>query len=255
MIRHPGTRVLNALVYHPEKHLAQTPDALGLDYRDLTMRTADGIDVHGWFVRAERPRGHILYAHGNAGTIGDRVSIIALLVEAGFDVLAFDYRGFGHSTGAPGEHGTYLDARAARAALLDQPEVDPARVLYLGKSLGGGVLLELASEYPPAGMILMSTFSGMRDAARSVYPFLPAPLIPNAYPSLRRIAALRVPVLMMHGERDELLPLRHAERLYAAAREPKELIVVPGAGHNDVIDTLGPRWAKLISDWSVFLDS
>src|SRR5690606_22092980 len=150
---------------------------------------------------------------------------------AGFDVLAFDYRGFGHSTGAPGEQGTYLDARAARTALLEQPGVDPERVLYLGKSLGGGVLLELATEYPPAGMILMSTFSGMRDAARSVYPFLPVPLIPDAYPSLRRIATLRMPILMMHGDRDELLPLRHAERLYAAAAEPKQLIVVPGAGH------------------------
>ncbi|MFF2088044.1 alpha/beta hydrolase [Nocardia sp. NPDC058176] len=251
MIGHPATRVLNALVYHPDKHVAQTPAAFGLDYRDLTMRTADGLDVHGWFVRAERPRAHILYAHGNAGTIGDRVSIIALLVAAGFDVLAFDYRGFGHSAGSPGEQGTYLDARAARTALLDQPEVDPDRVLYLGKSLGGGVLLELATEFPPAGMILMSTFSGMRDAARSVYPFLPAPLIPNAYPSLRRIADLRVPVLMMHGDRDELLPLRHAERLYAAANEPKELVVVPGAGHNDVIDTLGPRWPQLIGDWFV----
>ncbi|MGW6700842.1 alpha/beta hydrolase [Nocardia sp. NPDC055049] len=250
MIRHPATRVLNALVYHLDKHVAQTPAALGLDYRDLTMRTADGVDVHGWFVRAERPRGHILYAHGNAGTIGDRVSIIALLVDAGFDVLAFDYRGFGHSTGTPSEQGTYLDARAARQALLEQPEVDPDRVYYLGKSLGGGVLLELAGEYPPAGMILMSTFSGMRAAARSVYPFLPAPLIPNAYPSLRHIANLRVPVLMMHGDRDELLPLRHAERLYAAAREPKQLIVVPGAGHNDVIDTLGAQWPKIIADWA-----
>ncbi|MGY0497994.1 alpha/beta hydrolase [Nocardia sp. FBN12] len=250
MIRHPATRVLNALVYHPDKHLARTPAALGLDYRELTMRTADGVDVHGWFVRAERPRGHILYAHGNAGTIGDRVAIIALLVEAGFDVLAFDYRGFGHSAGTPSEQGTYLDARAARLALLEQPEVDPDRVYYLGKSLGGGVLLELAAQHPPQGMILMSTFSGMRAAARSVYPFLPAPLIPNAYPSLRHIKNLRVPVLMMHGDRDELLPLRHAERLYAAAHDPKQLIVVPGAGHNDVIDTLGAEWAKIIADWA-----
>lgn len=249
MIAHPATRVLEALVYHQDKEVAQTPAALGLEYRELTLRTADGVDVHGWFVPAEKPRAHILYAHGNGGTIGDRVAMIALLVAAGFDVLAFDYRGYGHSTGKPTERGTYLDAGAARTALLAQPGVDPARVIYLGESLGGGVLLGLATEHPPAGMVLLSTFSGMRDAARSVYPFLPAPLIPNAYPSAARLGSLDVPVLIMHGDRDELLPLPHAERLYAAAREPKQLVVVPGAGHNDVVAALGPRWTGIIADW------
>ncbi|MGK8524726.1 alpha/beta hydrolase [Nocardia asteroides] len=249
-MRHPARPILNALTYLPERMVLQTPALLGMDYTELSMPTTDGETVHGWWMPARHSVGHILFAHGNAGNIGDRVPIFALLTEAGFNVLAFDYRGYGRSTGRPTEQGTYLDARAARRALLAQPGVDPNRVLYLGKSLGGGIVLELAQDHPPAGVMLMSTFTGLRDAARSVYPFLPAPLVPNAYPNERRIRALRAPVLIMHGDRDELLPLRHAQRLYAAAPEPKRLVVFPGAGHNDLIVVGGSKWYDLVRDWA-----
>ena len=245
-MRHPAAPILNALTFMPERQVSRTPAVLGLSYTDLTLRTDDGESLHGWWMPAARSRGHILFAHGNGGTIGDRVPIFAMLNEIGFDVLAFDYRGYGRSTGRPTEHGTYLDVRAARRSLLGQQGVDPERVLYLGKSLGGGVMLELCTEHPPAGLILMSTFTGIRDAARSIYPYLPSPFVPDAYPSLRRIRTLRAPVLIMHGDRDELLPLRHAERLYAAAPEPKRLEVFPGAGHNDLIATDGGRWMGLV---------
>ncbi|MEV6280856.1 alpha/beta hydrolase [Nocardia sp. NPDC051832] len=249
-MRHPASPILNALTYMRDRRILQTPDVLGLAYRDLSIETADGETVNAWWLPARRSIGHVLFAHGNAGNIGDRIPIYALLTDAGFDVLAFDYRGYGRSTGRPSERGTYLDARAARQALLEQPGVDPERVVYLGKSLGGGVMLELASEFPPAGLVLVSTFTGIRDAARSVYPFLPAPFVPNAYPSLRRIRKLNVPVLITHGDRDDLLPLRHAERLYEAAREPKRLEVFAGAGHNDLIFSAGSRWIDLIGAWA-----
>lgn len=249
-MRHPARPILNALTYLPERRVLQTPALLGMEYIDLSLPTSDGETVHAWWMPARDSVGHILFAHGNAGNLGDRVPIFALLTQAGFDVLAFDYRGYGRSTGKPTEHGTYLDARAARGALLAQPGVDPNRVLYLGKSLGGGVVLELAQHHPPAGVMLMSTFSGLRDAARSVYPFLPAPLVPNAYPNERRIRALRAPVLIMHGDQDELLPLRHAQRLYAAARQPKRLVVFPGAGHNDLIVVGGSAWYDLVREWA-----
>ncbi|WP_228000700.1 alpha/beta hydrolase [Nocardia australiensis] len=249
-MRHPALPILHALTYMPQRHIAQTPAVLGLDYTDLSVATEDGETLHAWWVPARQSIGHVLFAHGNSGNVGDRVALFALLNEIGLDVLAFDYRGFGRSTGRPTELGTYLDARAARRTLLERPGVDPERVLYLGKSLGGGVMLELATAHPPAGLILMSTFTGIRDAARSVYPFLPRPLVPDAYPSERRIRTLNAPVLIMHGDQDELLPLRHAERLYAAAPEPKRLVVFPGAGHNDLIASAGLKWTGLIRDWA-----
>lgn len=252
-MQHPARSVLHALTYMPTRRIEQTPALLGLTYTDLSIPTEDGETLHGWWVPAHgstRAIGHVLFAHGNAGNIGDRVPIYALLSEAGFDVFAFDYRGYGRSTGRTTEQGTYLDARAARRVLLEQPGVDPDRLLYLGKSLGGGVLMELATAHPPAGLILMSTFTDLRDAAKAVYPFVPRPLVPNAYPSLRRIRMLRTPLLIIHGDQDELLPLKHAERLYAAAPEPKRLVVFPGAGHNDVIATAGLEWLQLIRGWA-----
>ncbi|MBH0780282.1 alpha/beta hydrolase [Nocardia sp. NEAU-351] len=250
-MRHPAAPILNALTFQPQdRAIARTPAALGLTFTDLSIDTADGQTVHGWWMPAPRSRGHVLFAHGNGGTIGDRVPIFALLAELGLDVLAFDYRGFGRSTGRPSERGTYLDARAARQTLLSRPGVDPDRVLYLGKSLGGGVMTELSSRHPPAGLILMSTFTGIRDAARTLYPYLPSPLVPDAYPSLRRIRDLRTPVLIMHGDRDELLPLRHARRLHEAAHEPKRLEVFEGAGHNDLIALGAGRWMRILREWT-----
>jgi pimeloyl-ACP methyl ester carboxylesterase len=195
-------------------------------------------------------RGHVLLCHGNGGNIGDRVPHLALLTAAGFDVLAFDYRGYGRSSGRPTEQGTGLDALAARAALLRREGVDPERVLYLGESLGGAVALALALEHPPAGLILQSAFTSVRDVARFHYPFLPAALVPDAYPSLRLIPGLRAPLLVLHGDRDDIVPLMHGEELFAAAPEPKRLEVLEGVGHNDLISRAGRRWIEAIAGWA-----
>jgi uncharacterized protein len=173
-----------------------------------------------------------------------------LLSAAGFDVLLFDYRGYGRSTGRPDEEGTYRDARAARAALLRELGTDSSLVFYLGESLGGAVALELALEFPPRGLVLQSTFTGVRDMARQHYPFIPGVAVPDAYPSLRLIPELQAPLLILHGERDEIVPLSHAQALLEAAPEPKRMRVFPGLGHNDLVPLAGTAYAEAFASWA-----
>jgi pimeloyl-ACP methyl ester carboxylesterase len=242
---------MNALLYLPSRRILETPSALGLTFTAVELEADDGVRIHGWWVPAPaRSAGHVLLCHGNAGNIGDRVLHTALLCGAGFDVLLFDYRGYGRSGGRPSEEGTYRDARAARAALLAQPGVDARRVVYLGESLGAAVALELAHQHPPAGLILQSPFTSVRDMARLHYPLIPRALVPDAYPSLRLIRSLQVPLLVLHGERDEIVPPLHGQALYDAATCPKRLELLPGVGHNDLVARAGAGWAEAIATWA-----
>jgi pimeloyl-ACP methyl ester carboxylesterase len=128
--------------------------------------------------------------------------------------------------------------------------VDPARVFLLGESLGGAVALELALEHRPAGLVLLSAFTGIRALAALHYPFVPGPLVPDAYPSLRRIRRLETPVLVIHGEEDEVAPVEHGRALYEAARGAKRLRVFQGAGHNDLLALAGGDIAREIATWA-----
>ena len=236
---------MNSLLYLPAREILETPE----EFAELALETEDGERLHGWWIPATAPViGHVLLFHGNAGNIGDRVPHVALLSAAGFDVLSFDYRGYGRSSGRPSEHGISLDARAARETLLRQDGVDSARVLYLGESLGGAIALALAVDLPPAGLILQSTFTSVRDMARLHYPFIPRALVPDAYPSLRIIPRLRAPLLVLHGSDDPVVPLMDGEALYEAAPDPKHIEVFAGAGHNDLT---GRRWIQAITDWAM----
>ena len=244
-------RLLDSMLYFPSRAVLETPGPAGLHYSDLAIETEDGERLHGWWIAAgRRPVGHLLLCHGNAGNIGDRVLHASLLVAVGFDVLLFDYRGYGRSSGRPTERGTYLDARAALAALLRQPRVDALKVFYFGESLGGAVALELALANPPAGLVLLSTFASVREMSRVHYPFIPPSLIPDAYPSLRRIRDLRAPLLVVHGDGDQIVPLAQARALFDAASQPKRMRVFPGTGHNDLVSLAGPTLANEIASWA-----
>jgi pimeloyl-ACP methyl ester carboxylesterase len=243
--------LLNALLYFPSRTIEQTPADAGLAYRDVEFETADGELLHGWWVARRAPAlGHVLLCHGNAGNVGDRVLHAAVLSAAGFDVLLFDYRGYGRSSGTPGEQGTYRDARAALACLLRQAGVAPSRVLYLGESLGGAVALELALAHPPAGLVLLSAFTSVRAMGRRHYALIPSALVPDAYPSLRLVGDLRAPLLVLHGEDDAIVPVEHGRALFDAAPQPKRLCIVPGVGHNDIISLAGTEVAAQIGSWA-----
>jgi uncharacterized protein len=229
--------LLNALLFLPSREILETP---AVPYEELHIGS-----LHGWWIPATAPTiAQVLLFHGNAGNIGDRVPHIALLTAAGFDVLAFDYRGYGRSAGRPSERATYEDARAAYDALRGS-----GRTIFLGESLGGAVALELALERPPAGLILQSAFTSVRHMARLHYPFIPRALVPDAYPSLEIIPRLRAPLLVLHGSHDEIVPLMDGEALYDAAPDPKRIEVFD-SGHNDLISLAGDRWIRAISGWA-----
>ena len=234
-------------VYFPDSTLLGTPRDVGLDYEEA--RFGEDGRLHGWFVPGTGANElTLLWLHGNAGNISHRVDWVRLLrSRLGLNIFIFDYAGYGLSRGLPSETQTEQDARDAVAYLRSRQDVDPARIVYFGKSLGGAVAVQLAVEQPPYRLVTNSTFTSLLDLARVHYPCAPVSLLIRArYPTLERIDQVRAPILIAHGTADEIVPANHARRLYDAAAEPKQLLLVEGAGHNDLLPLGGePYFATL----------
>jgi hypothetical protein len=221
------------LPHLPGRALDATPEAIGLDYEDAVIETADGERLHGWFVPADTARGTLLFFHGNAGNISHRLDSLAIFNRLGLDVLMVDYRGYGQSSGEPSEAGTYRDARAAWDWLVARG-VPPGRIVVFGRSLGGAVGAWLAgqADVSPAGLIVESSFTSGTDMARRLYPWLPARLITRLkYPVRDHLAAATSPVLVIHSRDDEIIPFDMGRALFDAAPEPKTFFELRG-DHN-----------------------
>jgi fermentation-respiration switch protein FrsA (DUF1100 family) len=220
----------------PGRTLEAAPTDLGLDYEDVQIDTADGERLHGWYVPAPQARGVLLFFHGNAGNISHRLDSIAIFNRLGLDVLIVDYRGYGQSTGRPGEAGTYRDAQAAWDYLVGARGIAPDRIVVFGRSLGGAVGAWLASRLPPgaapAAVIIESSFTSGADMARRLYPVYPARLLTRLkYPVRDYAARLPCPVLVVHSRDDEIIPFDMGRALHAAAPEPKTFLELRG-DHN-----------------------
>jgi len=217
------------MVYHPEKELLNTPEDVGLEYENIVIETSDAEHLSGWFVPHASPRALLLYLHGNAGNIGDRIESLRMFADLGFSVLIFDYRGYGASTGKPGEKGTYRDAEAAWRYVIENLNIPPQEVVILGRSLGGAIAIELATRVTPKNLILDSTFLSIRQMGRDLLPGLPIGLLSRIrYNSQRRIGQIHHPVIIMHSREDELIPFEHGRQLFELANEPKEFLELHG---------------------------
>lgn len=193
----------------------------------------------------------MLVFNGNAGDRSMRAPLAAALNRMGYSVLLFDYRGYGGNSGRPTEDGLAADARAAEAWLAAQPGVE--RVAYFGESLGAAVAVGLAVQRPPAALVLRSPFTSLPDVGAVHYPWLPVRrLLLDRYPSIERIASVSAPLLVIAGDRDDIVPLSLSKRVYDAAAEPKRFVLVPGAGHNDPALLDGPR---MLAEVEGFLSS
>jgi uncharacterized protein len=237
------------LMYFPTGDVP-TAGEIGLsDVEPVTFETADGLGLNGWFVAASgpSPRITVLVFNGNAGNRAHRAPLAAALQRHGLQVLLVDYRGYGGNPGTPTENGLAADSRAAHAYLAGRPDVDASRIVYFGESLGTAVAIDLAVEHPPAALVLRSPFTSLTDVGRYHYPFLPVRLLlRDRFAAIEQIRRIRVPLLVIAGGRDRIVPIENTRRLYDASVAPKTLLVLPNADHNDVELLAGEEMIRAI---------
>jgi hypothetical protein len=238
------------LIYFPSRGHAVTPGALGLAFEELSLTAEDGVQIHGWYLPLRDARATVLVSHGNAGNIADRLDR-ALLFQARLrtSVLLYDYRGYGKSEGSPDEAGTYRDARAAYRYLVERKRLDPKRLVLFGESLGSAVALELALAEPAAALVLESPFASVPEMARTTMLAPLAPFVRTRYDNLGKIGRLRMPLFVLHGERDEVVPFAQGRRLFDAAPEPKRFFAIRGAHHNDTYLAGGEEYWQALADF------
>ena len=244
----------NQFIYFPEKYpkgpYDQARSIPGL--RECWITTPDGIKIHAWFAPAESARATLVISHGNAGNISHRYLLLRSLQKHRYHVLMYDYRGYGRSEGTPSEDGIYIDGRAAFDYVLTLPGVDSAQTFLWGTSLGGAVAVDVAIHRPVAGVILESTFTSAKDVARVFYPFLPVQyFLQTKLNSIDKIRTLHVPVLVVHGSHDTIIPVGFGRQLFQAANEPKEFYEISGADHDDTFFVGGEEYFDRIDRFVV----
>jgi uncharacterized protein len=217
---------------------------------DVRLTTSDGLTLGGWYVPPGSGRDRrltVLVAPGNGGNRAGRAPLAEALAGAGFAVLLFDYRGYGGNPGNPTERGLARDVRAARDQLVGERGVRADRLIYFGESLGAAVVTELATEYPPAGLVLRSPFVDLASAGAEHYPFLPVrAMLWDRFPLAEQLATVDVPTAVVYGDRDSIVPPEQSRQVARQAGGPVQLTAIAGAGHNDPVMSSGPELVSAV---------
>jgi fermentation-respiration switch protein FrsA (DUF1100 family) len=247
-------------VYYPTREVVGTPAQIGLAYEDVFPVAEDGVKLHGWYIASPGAGVTLLLFHGNAGNIGHRLPWLELLRPLQANILIIDYRGYGRSEGQPFEEGLYRDARAAHSWWSQRYAGKADSLVLVGESLGGAVAVELATRVPVTALILQSTFTSAWDMAKTIMPIgLLQPLTGIRFDSAARILRITCPKLIIHGDRDDIVPFRLGKKLYDLAPAPKQFFEVPGAAHNDLLWVAGPGYTRqvhaFLSRFNVFAHS
>ena len=236
----------NRMVFQPWSHMEASPAELKRPFEDIYFTAADNRRLNGWFFPANTNFA-ILLCHGNAGNLSHRLPLIDTLVKAGASVFAFDYRGYGRSAGKPTEKGVCLDAEAAWQWLTNRGFA-PDRIVALGESLGGGVVCELATRKPLGALILQSTFTSVPDVAAEIMPWLPVRLLlTTRFNNEEKLKKIRIPVLILHGRKDTIIPFKHAEKNYAALPTSSKYFAELAGDHNDAMIASADEYQKAVS--------
>ncbi len=235
-------------LYFPLRTIEATPEALGLDYEEVTITAEDGIQISGWFIPARTPRATLIFCHGNGGNISHRLEKIKMFNDLSLDVLIFDYRGYGMSKGRPSEKGVYLDAEAVYNYLINKKKILPQKIIVYGESLGGAVAIDLAGKHELRGIIIEGTFTSVRDMAKKFLPFIPTFIYASRFDSLEKIRNVKSPKLIFHSTDDEIIPFEMGEKLFHAASKPKEFVEIRG-GHNEAFINSRDVFVKEIDEF------
>lgn len=245
------------LIFFPDRDVSQTPAEVGLRYEDAWFTAADGARLHGWFVPAAggESADTLVWFHGNAGNIGDRTDNLLLLSRRlSVNIFIFDYRGYGNSDGKPSERGLYADGEAALAYLRSRGDIDMTRLTLFGRSLGCAVAVEIATRHPVKAVILESPFTSIDAMARRMRGGLTS-LIPTSwvirskFDSLSKIGNIHSPIMLLHGDMDDIVPIEMAHELFAAANAPKRFYPIHGAGHNDTVLIGGDAYFNALKEF------
>ncbi len=235
-------------IFRTSPALTRTPASVDLAYRNVDFTSDDGLALHGWLLPADSELPLVLFFHGNGGNISHRLPHLADLRAMGFPVFVFDYRGYGKSAGRPrSEEDLYRDGRAA-LAWLERNGRNPAQILYYGRSLGAAVALRLALENPPAGVVLEAAFTTLHEIAARIDPLnyylFGFWSLGKSFDNLARVERLAVPLLVIHGRDDQIVPVAMGRTVYARAPSPKAYLEIAGAGHADTREAGGELYRR-----------
>jgi fermentation-respiration switch protein FrsA (DUF1100 family) len=237
------------LIYFPDKTIFFTPNNIYLKYEEINYKTSDNHLINSWLIPADSSKYIVIFCHGNAGNISNRLESIQIFNRLSLDVFIFDYRGFGKSKGTPDEEGTYLDALGAWDFLVGKKGYDPEKIIIFGRSLGSGVASWLAREKNPAALILESSFTSLPDLGANIYPFLPVRLLSKYnYPTFENLNYIDCPKLFIHSKGDEIIPFTLGMENYRLARGQKEFLEIQGS-HNDGFMVSGSTYLEGINSF------
>lgn len=255
MIKDTRLLIERDLIYAPNKQLLLTPENIGLIFEDVQLNTPDGLSLHGWYIPGP-DRLTLIWFHGNTGNISTRLDTIAnVRRNLGYNIFIFDYRGYGLSSGDPSEEGTYIDSDAVMMYLRSSKNLEPSHTVLWGHSLGCAVAAEVATKYPTRALILESGFTSVPAMSSHKYPFLPGVgfltriLFKTKYDILSKLGSVHVPILVIHGDQDSVVPHFMGETIFSYARPPKRFYSVKGAGHNNIYVTGGSNYYKVLYDF------
>lgn len=243
------------MVFFPLQELRSAPSAWGMRYEDVTIKTGDNVDLHGWYIPGKTGAKTLLFFHGNAGNISHRGESVSVFHDMGLNVLIFDYRGYGQSKGKPSEQGLYRDARSAWRYLTQVRDIADHDIILFGRSLGAAIAIKLATEVKAAALIAESTFSSADDMARHMFPVLSHLIyVRFKFNNVGNISRVQCPIMYAHSPDDDIIPYALGRKVYEAANSPKSFFELKG-DHNTGFLQSQPQYGRQLEKFVAGLEA